>query len=195
MAAFGKAVLVQPRDASSHYGLGYAIRTFAQKIKDEGTRHAELQRAVASLKEAHNLRPGYYEAHRELAFCYHLLDNLPAARREYELANAHRGAATDENEVAAPSGAPKLKTGRTPGVEGTDPLAEAGRKILRFHFARMLDREDGTRSGEDIEDLHRMRVATRRMRAAWRLFGDAYRHKAERRYVRELRAVAASLGG
>ena len=73
---------------------------------------------------------------------------------------------------------------------GGDPLAEAGRKILRFHFARMLDREAGTRSGEDIEDLHRMRVATRRMRAAWRLFGDAYRPRAERRYVRELRAVA-----
>jgi CHAD domain-containing protein len=79
-------------------------------------------------------------------------------------------------------------------VTGGDPLAEAGRKILRFHFARMLDREAGTRSGEDVEDLHRMRVATRRMRAAWRLFGDAYRRKAERRYVRELRAVASSLG-
>ena len=89
---------------------------------------------------------------------------------------------------------PRLVTGRTPGVVGGDPLAEAGRKILRFHFARMLEREAGTRSGEDIEDLHRMRVATRRMRAAWRLFGDAYKPKAERRYVRELRTVAASLG-
>jgi CHAD domain-containing protein len=89
---------------------------------------------------------------------------------------------------------PRLAIGRTPGVTGGDPLAEAGRKILRFHFARMLDREAGTRNGEDIEDLHRMRVATRRMRAAWRLFGDAYRPKAERRYVRELRTVATSLG-
>lgn len=89
---------------------------------------------------------------------------------------------------------PRLATTRSPGVAGGDPLAEAGRKILRFHFARMLDREEGTRLGEDIEDLHRMRVATRRMRAAWRLFGDAYRPKAERRYVRELRSVAASLG-
>jgi CHAD domain-containing protein len=58
----------------------------------------------------------------------------------------------------------------------------------------MLEREAGTLSGEEMEELHRMRVATRRMRAAWRLFGDAYKPKAERRYVRELRTVAASLG-
>ena len=32
----------------------------------------------------------------------------------------------------------------------------------------MLHFEAGTRSGEDPEDLHKMRVATRRMRAAWR---------------------------
>lgn len=98
---------------------------------------------------------------------------------------------TDAEETKAEA---RLTTGRTPGVLGGDPLAEAGRKILRFHFARMLEREAGTRKGEDVEDLHRMRVATRRMRAAWRLFGDSYRPKAERRYVRELRTVAASLG-
>jgi CHAD domain-containing protein len=89
---------------------------------------------------------------------------------------------------------PKLSVGKTPGVTADDPLAEAGRKILRFHFARMLGYEEGTRSGEDIEDLHRMRVATRRMRAAWRLFGDAYRPRREARYVGELRAVADRLG-
>ena len=100
----------------------------------------------------------------------------------------------EPSEPARAKAVPRLTTGRSPGVLGGDPLAEAGRKILRFHFARMLEREAGTRSGEDMEDLHRMRVATRRMRAAWRLFGDAYKPKAERRYVRELRIVASSLG-
>ena len=56
-----------------------------------------------------------------------------------------------------------------------DHVAEAGRKVLRFHLARMLDYEAGTRSGEDAEDLHKMRVATRRQRAAWRVFGEAFR--------------------
>jgi CHAD domain-containing protein len=82
----------------------------------------------------------------------------------------------------------------SPGVRADDSLAEAGRKVLRMHLARMLAFEAGTRSGEDIEDLHKMRVATRRMRAAWRVFDGAYRPKLQRRYVSELRAVAAALG-
>jgi CHAD domain-containing protein len=83
---------------------------------------------------------------------------------------------------------------RSPGISAEDPLGEAGRKVLRMHLARMLSFEAGTRSGQDIEDLHKMRVATRRMRAAWRVFHGAYRPKVERRYVRELRTIAAALG-
>lgn len=84
---------------------------------------------------------------------------------------------------------------RTAGVKIDDPLAEAGRKVLGLHLARMLAQEDGARSGEDPEHVHKMRVATRRMRAAWRVFDGAYRSKAQRRYVKELRAVASALGG
>jgi len=82
----------------------------------------------------------------------------------------------------------------SPGVRADDPLGEAGRKVLRMHLARMLQFEAGTRSGEDPEDLHKMRVATRRMRAAWRVFEGAYRRKVRRRYVRELRGIAGALG-
>jgi CHAD domain-containing protein len=42
--------------------------------------------------------------------------------------------------------------------------------VLRRHVASMLAREAGTRLGEDIEQLHDMRVATRRLRAALSLF-------------------------
>jgi CHAD domain-containing protein len=87
-----------------------------------------------------------------------------------------------------------LAVGKTPGVVAEDSIAEAGRKVLRFHFARMLAREAGTREGGDPEDLHSMRVATRRMRAAWRVFGDGFRPGRTRRYRRQLRSVAARLG-
>ncbi len=50
-------------------------------------------------------------------------------------------------------------------------MSEAGRKTFRFHFRRMVYNEPGTRLGEDIEAMHDMRVATRRMRAAFRVFG------------------------
>ena len=89
---------------------------------------------------------------------------------------------------------PMLAVGKTPGVTRDDLLAEAGRKVLRFHLARMLAREEGTRTGRQIEDLHGMRVATRRMRAAWRVFGDGFRLDRTRRMRRRLREVAARLG-
>ena len=75
-----------------------------------------------------------------------------------------------------------------------DHLAEAGRKVLRFHLARMVAREAGTREGDDAEELHAMRVATRRQRAAWRVFGDAFDPERTARHRRRLRLVAADLG-
>ncbi len=89
---------------------------------------------------------------------------------------------------------PALVVGKTPGVTRDDLLAEAGRKVLRFHLARMLAREEGTRTGLRIEDLHAMRVATRRMRAAWRVFGDGFRLDRTRRMRGRLRELAARLG-
>jgi len=81
-----------------------------------------------------------------------------------------------------------------PGVEPRDPLAEAGRKVLRYHFAQMLRHEDGTRLGEDIEELHDMRVATRRMRAAFEVFGDAFEPKVIKRHLKGLKAAGRALG-
>jgi CHAD domain-containing protein len=42
--------------------------------------------------------------------------------------------------------------------------------VLRRHFSALLAREPGTRLGDDIEELHDMRVASRRLRAALSLF-------------------------
>ena len=87
-----------------------------------------------------------------------------------------------------------LSVGKTPGVTADDHVAEAGRKVMRFHLARMIAREPGVRSGHDLEDVHAMRVATRRQRAAWRVFGAAFRPGRTKRYRTGLRDVAARLG-
>ena len=87
-----------------------------------------------------------------------------------------------------------LVVGKTPGVVADDIVAEAGRKVLRFHLARMIAREEGTRTGANLEDLHSMRVATRRMRAAWRVFGDGFRADRTGRHRKRLRTVAGRLG-
>jgi CHAD domain-containing protein len=107
------------------------------------------------------------------------------------VADASADAATVEPE---PIEVAKLVVGKTPGVAADDHIAEAGRKVMRFHLARMLDYEAGTRSGGDAEDLHKMRVATRRQRAAWRIFGEAFRANRTRRYRSGLRETAARLG-
>jgi CHAD domain-containing protein len=62
--------------------------------------------------------------------------------------------------------------GRT-AVGPEDTIGEVGLAVLRRHFATMLAKEPGTRLGDDIEELHDMRVATRRMRAALSLFADS----------------------
>jgi CHAD domain-containing protein len=89
---------------------------------------------------------------------------------------------------------PRLVVGKTPGVLAEDSVAEAGRKVMRFHLARMLDREPGVRSGIDAGDVHKMRVATRRQRAAWRVFGESYRKNRTKPYRSGLRDIAHRLG-
>ena len=88
----------------------------------------------------------------------------------------------------------EIPVGKTPGVTADDLHAEAGRKVIRFHLARMIAREAGTRDGADPEELHGMRVSTRRMRAAWRVFGDGFRADRTTRFRKRLRIVAARLG-
>ena len=119
------------------------------------------------------------------------LPDLAEAEPEVEVraARSRKGGEIPEEEPVV-----RLATSKNPGVAAEDFHSEAGRKVLRFHLARMLEREAGTREGSDPEELHGMRVATRRMRAAWRVFGDAYRPARTRLYRRRLRELAGLLG-
>jgi triphosphatase len=72
-------------------------------------------------------------------------------------------------------------------------LGEVAFAVLRRQFAEMRAHEPGTRIGEDPEELHDMRVATRRLRAALRLFEGALPERAKW-FREELRWLAVSLG-
>jgi triphosphatase len=77
---------------------------------------------------------------------------------------------------------------------GPEPtLGEVAFVSLRRSFSAMLDHEAGTRIGEDPEELHDMRVATRHLRAALAQFAEALPIRAQ-----QLRAefgwLAAVLG-
>jgi len=56
-------------------------------------------------------------------------------------------------------------------VDRTMTVSEVALAAIRKHFAGMLENESGTIEGVDPEKLHDMRVATRRMRAAYGVFG------------------------
>jgi CHAD domain-containing protein len=97
--------------------------------------------------------------------------------------------------VAKPEAAPPREKRKAPGVLPDDPMSEAGRKVLRFHFERMLEHEPGTRMGEDFEELHDMRVATRRMRSAFRVFSPYFDPDVLKPFLKGLKRTGGALGG
>jgi CHAD domain-containing protein len=108
---------------------------------------------------------------------------------------ASLGSEASVSETPAPASAiERLADGQTLDVRADDPWSEAGRKVLRFHLGRMLTRVPGVIAGEDVEEVHAMRVAARRMRAAWRVFGDGFERETVRRYREDLREVGGRLG-
>lgn len=70
----------------------------------------------------------------------------------------------------APASVPDLGSTVVDDAMATGAVALAA---LRGGFASLLAHEPGTRLGEDVEALHEMRVATRRLRAAIKLFAEA----------------------
>ena len=90
----------------------------------------------------------------------------------------------------APPGPPDLGS-EEPGPSPT--LGELAFTALRAQMRRFLAHEPGTRLGEDPEELHDMRVACRRLRAALRIFEEALPARAGR-FRRELGWVGGMLG-
>jgi CHAD domain-containing protein len=91
---------------------------------------------------------------------------------------------------AAPSKEPKKR----PDIFPADTMTEAAVKTLKFHLAKMLEHEEGTRLGEDPEELHDMRVSTRRMRMALRVFADYLDPEVLRPVLKGLRRTGRTLG-
>ena len=73
-------------------------------------------------------------------------------------------------------------------------MTQAAAATLRFHLKKMLDHEEGTRRGDDIEELHDMRVSTRRMRMALRVFEAYLDPDVLRPVLKGLRRTGRTLG-
>lgn len=80
------------------------------------------------------------------------------------------------------------------GLQPTHSLAEAGKRVLGYHFHNFLKYEEAVRADENIEALHDMRVATRQMRAAIRIFGQGFTPGALKFLKSGLKKTAKALG-
>src|SRR5215204_5568518 len=110
------------------------------------------------------------------------LDLTPASISKYETGLYASGLNPDGGDELGPT-----------DVDPSMSVGEVAFAVLRRHLAEMRAHEPGTRLGEDPEELHDMRVPTRRMRAAMKVFEDALPERA--RWLREeLRWVAHALG-
>ena len=87
--AFVRASTIAPEDAESYYGVGYTYRLMKQ-----------YQQAIPQLKKALELRSDYYDAHRELAYCYHAEGNTDQAIKEYNTASGYQGETSNSGEMA-----------------------------------------------------------------------------------------------
>jgi CHAD domain-containing protein len=112
------------------------------------------------------------------------------ARYRVEGAGIYDDEAVDPGTAAAPAAASKKR----PDVLPSDTMTEAAAKTLKFHLAKMLEHEEGTRLGEDPEELHDMRVSTRRMRMALRVFADYLDPEVLRPVLKGLRRTGRVLG-
>ena len=67
-------------------------------------------------------------------------------------------------------------------------------EVLLGRLQRMVREVGGVRLGEDPECIHRMRVASRRLRSGLALFGSLFEGRQARKWRRETGAMARSLG-
>ena len=78
--------------------------------------------------------------------------------------------------------------------ESLDSYYLFGLETLQERLPALAKEIDGVRAAEDIEYVHRMRVASRRMRNALALFGDELPHKHYAAWRDEMRRITKALG-
>jgi inorganic triphosphatase YgiF len=137
----------------------------------------------------------------------HSAENSDRARKKASLWRKHLhgklrivpdadGDAAEEDTTEPESDKPesRSKLAARTATSSYEPVALVGRRLLRGLFQRMLIEEQGVRNnGEEIEPVHQMRVAIRRMRAVLQLIGNVVPAKPARRFRKELQRVAKAL--
>ena len=79
-------------------------------------------------------------------------------------------------------------------VEPEEPFGLAARRVLPVRALELVEQVPGVRRGDDIEHLHDLRVAARRLRAVLEVFEGAFPKKRHARVLREVKQHTERMG-
>jgi CHAD domain-containing protein len=86
------------------------------------------------------------------------------------------------------------KARQVPGLGGDISFAEAAKRTVEIRSQEVFEHADGVLDTSDIERVHAMRVATRRLRAALEIFAPCFPKKEHKLVLDEVKKLADALG-
>jgi CHAD domain-containing protein len=81
-----------------------------------------------------------------------------------------------------------------PGLSGAEPFEAAARRVIAVRAEELFELSADVLDTEDIERVHDMRVASRRLRAVLEIFAPAFPADQLRPVLRDVKALADALG-
>lgn len=79
-------------------------------------------------------------------------------------------------------------------MSGVTPPRQCVRHVITTRLQKLLSNEDAARQGDDVDAVHDMRVASRRLREAFELFEFCFPQKSYQKFYRSVRQVTRVLG-
>jgi CHAD domain-containing protein len=79
-------------------------------------------------------------------------------------------------------------------LSADEPFEVAGRRVVGARAEELFEHADGVLDTEDIERVHAMRVASRRLRAVLEIFAPCFDRDLHRSVLRDVKAIADALG-
>src|SRR2546423_11591721 len=81
-----------------------------------------------------------------------------------------------------------------PGFAESGSFAEAAARAVETRAEEVFEHRAGVLDVSEIERVHDMRVATRRLRAAMEIFAPCFPRREHKRLLKEVKALADALG-
>src|SRR4051794_12132450 len=80
------------------------------------------------------------------------------------------------------------------GLDGAMPFAQAAARTVAVRTAEVFDAAGGVLDTQDIDPVHDMRVATRRLRAVLEVYAPCFPRREHRAALRDVKDLADALG-